>query len=151
LDLDTGAERWRANAAGAVDAAPAVAEGPVFVGDRAGVFHAFDAATGKELWTFREDMPVPFPWGYESGDIYRSSATIADGMVIFGGTDGFVFNAHPHFHLVVLDGSHRLHSEKQQRPYRDLPGRPIGGGGSDLRSACGRSSIVSSVGGQAFE
>jgi outer membrane protein assembly factor BamB len=95
LDLETGGERWAATATGAVDAAPAVAAGRVFVGDRAGVFHALDAATGKELWSFREGMPVPFPWGHESGDIYRSSATIAGGMVLFGGTDGFVYALDP--------------------------------------------------------
>lgn len=114
LDRESGAERWRAKAAGAVDAAPAVAEGRVFIGDRAGVFHAFDAATGDELWTFRERMPVPFPWGHESGDIYRSSATIADGMVLFGGTDGFVYALDP------ATGRPRWRTELQAR----IPGSP---------------------------
>jgi eukaryotic-like serine/threonine-protein kinase len=91
LDLTTGDQRWGATEPAAVDAAPAVALGRVFVGDRNGTFHALDAATGRELWSVREGPAVPFPWGHESGDFYRSSACVVGGVVIFGGTDGFVY------------------------------------------------------------
>jgi hypothetical protein len=34
---------------------------------------------------------IPFPWGHESGDMWTSSPTVANGLVLFGGGDGLLY------------------------------------------------------------
>ncbi len=52
LDTD-GKQKWQAYTGGAIYYAPSVANGRVFVGSADGRVHAFEAATGRLLWTYR--------------------------------------------------------------------------------------------------
>jgi len=52
IDAD-GHERWKAHTAGALHGPPAVADGRLFVGSADGRVYAFEAATGRRLWSFR--------------------------------------------------------------------------------------------------
>ena len=53
LDADTGRPRWQAYAAGGVFLPPALWESRLFTGAADGRLYAFEAATGRSLWTFR--------------------------------------------------------------------------------------------------
>ena len=57
---------------------PIIADGKVFVGTLRGTFHALDAETGKDLWTFRA-----------GGAVLHTAAWI-EGKVIFGTADGAI-------------------------------------------------------------
>ncbi len=83
LNASTGALLWNYTAAGPVTAAPAVANGIVYVGAW-GYMHALDAGTGAELWAYST--------GCEGDACDESlSAAVANGVVYFGGeSDGDV-------------------------------------------------------------
>jgi outer membrane protein assembly factor BamB len=53
VDANNGKVRWQAYTAGAIFQSPAVWEGRVYVGSADGRVYAFEAATGRRLWTFR--------------------------------------------------------------------------------------------------
>ena len=53
LDAVSGKVKWEAYTAGAIFLSPAVWEGHVYVGSADGRVYAFEAATGRRLWTFR--------------------------------------------------------------------------------------------------
>jgi outer membrane protein assembly factor BamB len=52
LDAASGKVKWQAFTAGAIYQAPAVWQGRVYVGSADGRVYAFEAATGRRLWTF---------------------------------------------------------------------------------------------------
>jgi len=57
-----GKQVWKAYTAGAIYYPPAIAHDRVYVGSADGKVYAFEAATGRELWTFRvapEDRWIP--------------------------------------------------------------------------------------------
>ena len=60
LDAQTGAAEWTAMGADSLVrfAAPAVAEGVVYVGGSDGVVRALDAQTGRALWTAQQDGTI---------------------------------------------------------------------------------------------
>ena len=37
---------------------PVITDGKVFIGTMAGILHAIDAESGKDLWTFRAGGPI---------------------------------------------------------------------------------------------
>jgi outer membrane protein assembly factor BamB len=84
--------KWKFNTGGIVSASPAVAtiggRTMVFVGDWKGIFHALDAKTGKEVWSFQIDL-IP----RSSGKYLRiaSSPAVSDGLVYFGAANGFFY------------------------------------------------------------
>lgn len=101
--LDTRKLQWLFHAAGGIASTPAVADGWVYFLSRDGTFHALDAATGDERWTFRTQGealfsahgmfgmplgpdPVADPW-----DFYLSSPLVHDGKVYFGSSDQRVY------------------------------------------------------------
>lgn len=88
LDRTTGAERWRVAAATAVTGSPAVAGDIVYVTDHASTLYAVDAASGTVRWTVETGPDLPFPWGFESGDVWASSPVLDAGMLYFGAGDG---------------------------------------------------------------
>jgi len=53
LDAANGKPRWQTILAGAIFSAPAVWEGRVYAGAADGRIYAFEAATGRRLWSFR--------------------------------------------------------------------------------------------------
>jgi len=53
LDALSGKVKWEAYTAGAIFLSPAVWEGRVYVGSADGRVYAFEAATGRRLWSFR--------------------------------------------------------------------------------------------------
>jgi len=57
---------------------PVIAGGKVFLGTLAGVLHAMDAETGKDIWTFKAGGPI------------LHAAAVGDGRVFFGSADGFI-------------------------------------------------------------
>lgn len=73
--------RWKVSLGERVEspAEPIVAGGRVYIGVMDGRFHAFDATTGRPLWT------------YTTGDAITSAAAYSEGRVIFGSTDGAVY------------------------------------------------------------
>ena len=75
----------------AISSTPAVADGLVFVGSRDNTFWAVDARTGRSAGGSRPVATCRFPWGFESGDLYTSSPTWADGTLYFGSGDGQVY------------------------------------------------------------
>jgi outer membrane protein assembly factor BamB len=91
IDLASGRVAWTFDAGGPIASSPAVAQGLVFVGTRAGVFLAVDARSGAARWRLATGADLPLPWGHESGDVYTSSPTYADGVVVFGAGDGNVY------------------------------------------------------------
>lgn len=91
LDSRTGERRWRVAARTSVTGSPAVADGVVYITDHASTLYALDVATGALRWSVRTGEALPFPWGYENGDIYASSPVITGGTVFFGAADGHVY------------------------------------------------------------
>jgi len=51
-------------------AQPIIAEGKVFIGTEMGVFHAFDAQTGKEVWQVKAGGPILHTAGVEGGQVF---------------------------------------------------------------------------------
>ncbi|WP_199243670.1 outer membrane protein assembly factor BamB family protein [Haloplanus rallus] len=87
LSADDGTERWRVETDGPVDAAPAVADGTVYVGypgDYDDVLLALDAASGDERWRFTADADDA--WGF-------ASPAVADGTVFAAGTALYALDA----------------------------------------------------------
>ena len=109
---------WRAYLAASSKVTPAVAGGVVYVGANDGNLRAFDARTGKELWTVEtgaEILAEPLVdggmvysanglgvvsaytlagkkvWSFTAGDAVYSSPVMADGKVIFGCNNGRLY------------------------------------------------------------
>ena len=70
---------WSYATQGWVSAAPAVADGMVYVGSNDHRVYALDAATGNELWSFA------------TGDVVVSVPTVADGVVYVGSNDNHLY------------------------------------------------------------
>ncbi|HRR83113.1 MAG TPA: PQQ-binding-like beta-propeller repeat protein [Planctomycetota bacterium] len=51
-------------------AQPVIADGRVFIGTAMANFHAFEAKTGKKLWTFKAGGPVLHTAGVEGGKVF---------------------------------------------------------------------------------
>ena len=102
--LDTeGKQKWAAHTSGAVYFPPAVSEGRLFVGSADGRVYAFEAATGRPLWTFR--LAPAQRWIPVYGKLI-STWPVAGGVVV---RDGTVYAAAgiAHYdgtHVVALDG-----------------------------------------------
>jgi len=62
---------------------PVIAEGRVFLGTAMGNFHAFEATTGKKLWSFKAGGPILHTAGVEGGKVF------------FGCLDGSVYALDP--------------------------------------------------------
>ncbi|HEV7868310.1 MAG TPA: PQQ-binding-like beta-propeller repeat protein [Chthoniobacteraceae bacterium] len=67
---------WTFNAGKPVKAAAAIAQGRTFFGDDAGVIHALDLATGKEVWTFKTEANI------------EATPLVLEGTVYVGSGDG---------------------------------------------------------------
>ncbi len=76
LDAQTGQVRWRYTASAGIWNSPACDGRQVYVGDRAGVFHAVDADSGRGQWTYRT--------GYM---ILKPASIATDGRIIVGSED----------------------------------------------------------------
>lgn len=95
--------RWFFPTAGNVVAAPAVADGTVYVGDSTGVFYAISQSTGHEVWKFTaasalscfRDTRNPHATAHEAGfgAIISSAAveTVAGRPTVFLAAGGSVF------------------------------------------------------------
>ena len=82
---------WSFVTQGWVSAAPAVADGVVYVGSNDHRVYALDAATGSELWSFA------------TGDVVVSVPTVTDGVVYVGSNDN-------HLHALDADTGEKLWS-----------------------------------------
>jgi len=60
LDLDDGHEIRRKSLQSSIEGKPTEAGGRLFVSDDTDTLYAFDAATGKQLWTYRRETPEYF-------------------------------------------------------------------------------------------
>ncbi len=61
---------------------PIIADGKVFIGTMAGVLHAIDAESGKDVWTYR------------AGGAILHTCAAAGGKVFFGTADGKLYAVH---------------------------------------------------------
>ncbi len=101
--LDAGGKlRWKAYTGGAIFCPPAVAQGRVYVGSADGRVYAFEAATGRRLWSFR--VAPAKRWIPVYGRLI-STWPVAGGVVV---KDGVVYAAAgiAHYdgtHVVALD------------------------------------------------
>jgi outer membrane protein assembly factor BamB len=87
VDAQIGKVKWEAYTAGAIYQSPAVWEGRVYVGSADGRVYAFEAATGRRLWSFRaapEDRWIPV-----YGKLH-STWPVAGGVVV---NDGVLYAA----------------------------------------------------------
>ena len=92
LDARTGAEHWHYDTDAQLWGSPAASGGTVVIGDQRGRVHAVDAATGRMRWRFRTvaDSLRLVNFGYDRQSI-QSSPAIADGQVLVGARDGFLY------------------------------------------------------------
>ena len=91
LDQASGRVRWSFDAKSAIASSPAVAGDLVAFTSADGHLFAVDAGTGRVRWRLATGPTVPFPWGYESGDLWTSSPVFADGVVLAGAGDGYLY------------------------------------------------------------
>jgi len=91
LRRDSGRVLWAFDAKSAVASSPTVFAGMVAFTTADGHLMALDGATGRLRWRLATGPTVPFPWGYESGDIWTSSPTYADGLLLAGAGDGGLY------------------------------------------------------------
>ncbi|UCD49407.1 MAG: PQQ-like beta-propeller repeat protein, partial [Phycisphaerales bacterium] len=90
VDADDGSLVWRCDTGAGIWVAPACDGQRVYFGDRAGVFHAVDARTGEELWTFAT-----------RGMILKPASFSLDGQkIIFGSEDMHVYCLDPNGKLL---------------------------------------------------
>jgi len=109
---------WRVYLGASSKVTPAIADGVVYVGANDGYLRAFQAETGKELWsvdTGAEILAEPLlaggkvytanglgivstytadgkkVWSFTAGDAVYSSPVMADGKVVFGCNDGWLY------------------------------------------------------------
>jgi outer membrane protein assembly factor BamB len=61
VDADTGQERWRVSAGGAVVSSPALVGDVVALGSDDGTVYGLDPASGRQRWTYRAGGPVEAP------------------------------------------------------------------------------------------
>ncbi len=112
LDVD-GKERWKSYTGGAIYQAPTVAAGRIFAGSADGRVYAFEAATGRFLWSYR--VAPAKRWMPVYGKLI-STWPVAGGVAV---QDGVVYAAAgvAHYdgtHVVALDavtGKPRWHDD----------------------------------------
>ncbi len=75
-----GGRTWIFDAGTPVYAPPLVAQGRVYVGDTAGVFHALEGRTGKEAWAF-----------HGAAYAIEAKAAVWGDLVLFGAWDGRLY------------------------------------------------------------
>jgi len=103
IDTTTGAQKWKFATGSWVTSSPAVSGGIVYFLSYDSFFYAVAASSGQLKWKFQTGgekryagkhlhhlepaaETMPDPW-----DFYLSSAVVADGLVFFGSSDGFVY------------------------------------------------------------
>ncbi len=137
LDLARGTAKWQFEGPDTIASSPTAirepAPGLVVFGDEAGVLRACDAATGQVRWTFETGDRIVSSVntaGAEPGRQRRLAAAsrhrTADGRLVFGSYDGFVYALNP------ADGSLRWKYEVQERVH----GTPAIVDGFVLAAAC---------------
>ncbi len=99
-DRHSGTERWHARTGGPIWDSPAIADGVAYVGSADGLLYAFDLDTGERHWAFRTEGAglVSAKYGFDRRTL-QSSPAVADGLVLVGARDGFLYAIH------VTDGS----------------------------------------------
>ena len=91
VDAANGRVKWKRNVGAAVPGSAAVTDRLTYVTDIRGDVVALSTADGTPAWRVSTGPPVPFPWGHESTDYFSSSPTVANGLVVVGGSDGHVY------------------------------------------------------------
>jgi outer membrane protein assembly factor BamB len=83
IDAVDGKVRWSEHTGGPIFVAPCVADGRLFAGSADGRVYAFEAATGRRLWTFRA---APADRWISVYDRLMSTWPVAGGVVVQDGT-----------------------------------------------------------------
>lgn len=91
IDAKTGREIWRRGTTGSVNSSPAVWKSSVIFQSSDGAIRSLRTSDGSVRWEIQSAATLPFPWGYESGDIYSSSPAVVDNTVVVGSGDGGVY------------------------------------------------------------
>jgi outer membrane protein assembly factor BamB len=84
--------RWQLTTGGRVRSSPAVDSDLVFVGSADGKMYAAEVETGKLRWTYETEGArlKSGDFGYDRRTI-QSSPAVAEGVVVFGARDGFLY------------------------------------------------------------
>lgn len=103
LDTATGQSRWTAYVGGGVRVSPTVASGKLLVGSGDGRVYAFEAQTGRQLWSFRAapiERKIPVygalqsTWPVAGGvRVEDGVAYVAAGIVNYDGTHLYALDA----------------------------------------------------------
>ncbi len=88
LRAKDGFVRWTAKVGGAVKGGLAYDQGKLFFGDYSGHMHAYDAATGRKIWSVGTNGRA---FGLGSGGFY-ATPSVAFGRVYAGNTDGNMYS-----------------------------------------------------------
>jgi len=91
IDLKSGAIKWRRDLRSPVTSTPAADTGLLIIGTYDGTMHALHLTSGTSAWSFKTGVTAALRWGFESGETWTSSATIAAGVAVFGSRDGNVY------------------------------------------------------------
>jgi outer membrane protein assembly factor BamB len=89
LDKNNGAIKWQYNTGYAIESSAALFNDNVFFSDNKQTLYALNESTGKLVWKFDFGNSLNYDWGF---DYYYSSPTIADGKILIGAKDGFVYS-----------------------------------------------------------
>jgi len=108
---------WTFKAGKPVKAAAAIASGRVVFGDDAGIIHAVELATGKEVWSFKTEGAI------------EATPLILDGTVYLGSSDAFLY---------------ALDAEKGALKWKYETGDKIMGGANFVKNAAGARVLVGS-------
>ncbi len=91
----TGALLWRFDAKSAVTSSPAVDGANVYFQAQNNTIYAIARRDGSLRWSHRTGSDVPLAWGYESGDYWTASPSLANGVLYAGSGDGYVYALQP--------------------------------------------------------
>ena len=116
LDADSGDERWRFYANGAVRLAPTVSEGRVYFGADDGVVYCLDADDGETVWEFRAAPARRMVIGHGR---LMSQWPVRTGVTVYEGTAYFAAGLFPTqgVHLFALDAADGGLRWKRESPY----------------------------------
>ena len=93
LDAESGLENWNYHTrTGGTWSSPALSDGVVYCRNLNGYVYALDSKSGRQKWRFETGYYVTYGNAPDAErDWVHSSPAIADGVVYFGSSDGYLY------------------------------------------------------------